>query len=186
MTIMRMAITPVWNACIAEREQARELYRQRLDGAFCEHVQECKRDLTEEEEKKIRKEVAKTIKWPTAYGQYKHMRKRDHPEYADYNAKMMECTVAQVDSSEKSYRALWIKDDKKAKPPKQTKLHSCITFRQNGWQPKDYKGGRLTLSQIGSVRVKYHRPIEGEIKTVSIIEKNRKWYICFSVEINKN
>lgn len=181
--IMKCAITPVWNICIEEREQARKLYRQRLDDSICERVRELKRNITVTEEKKIRSEVARTMKWPSAYSQYKHARKRDHPEYAEFNAKMMECTIAQVDASEKSFRFLWLKDDKKARPPKQQYLHRCIIFRQSGWKPKDYKGGRLYFNGIGSVRVRLHRAIEGVIKTVSIIEKNQKWYVCFSVEI---
>ena len=178
---MRSAITPVWNACIAEREQVRKLYRQKLDEAFCDAVQGLKRDLTDKEEKKIRKEVARSISWPTGYGQYKHLKKSEHPEYAEFNAKMMECTVAQVEASEKSFRALWLKGNNEVRPPRQTKLKRCITFRQSGWKPKEYKGGRLHLSGIGSVRVRMHRAIEGVIKTVSINERNRKWYVCFSV-----
>lgn len=183
---MRHAVTPVWNACVAEREIARKLYREKLDEAFCDIVQELRRDLTDKEEKKIRIEVGKMINWPSAYDQYKnHVRKRDHPEYANYSAKMLECTVAQVESSENSFRALWLKGNKKARPPKQTELHSCITFRQSGWKPKDYQSGRLYFSGIGSVRVRLHRPIEGVIKTVSIKEKNHKWYVCFSCEIDR-
>lgn len=182
---MRFAVTPVWNACVAEREEARELYKQRLDEAFCVAVMELRRDITEKEEKVIRKQVAATVKWPSAYDQYKHVRKSDHPEYKNYSSTMMQCTVAEVDSSEKSFRSLWINGKKGARPPRQQYIHRCVKFRQSGWSPLDYNGGRLGLSMIGSVAIRYHRPIEGKIKAVSIIEKNRKWYACFSCEINK-
>jgi len=42
---------------------------------------------------------------------------------------------------------------------------------------------RVTLSKIGSIKMVYHRPIKGSIKTCSI-HKSRtgKWYVSFSVE----
>lgn len=45
-------------------------------------------------------------------------------------------------------------------------------------------GDVLTLSKVGVVRVKLHRPIEGEIKTVTIQRDSvGKWYACFSCEV---
>jgi putative transposase len=42
----------------------------------------------------------------------------------------------------------------------------------------------LTLSKVGSVRVNLHRPIEGQIKTVTL-QRNTvgKWEVCFSCEV---
>jgi putative transposase len=53
--------------------------------------------------------------------------------------------------------------------------------------PQYGKGARLQgdvlfLSKIGQVRVKLHRPVEGEIKTVYIRRQAGKWYACFPVE----
>lgn len=41
-------------------------------------------------------------------------------------------------------------------------------------------GRRLRLYGIGRVAVRWHRPIEGKIKTVRIIKKADKWYACFA------
>jgi len=180
--VMRNAVTPVWNACVAEHEKARELFAKKLDKAFNDFVQEHKRDMTKKEEKYIRRKVSRTINWPTKFSQYKHVRKREHPEYEDYPAKMMQCTMIEVNNAMKSYLALKKKGDEQARPPRQQDMHRCVTFHQSGWKPEDYKGGRLYLTGIGSGRVRLHRPIEGVIKMVSIIEKNRKWDVCFSVE----
>ncbi len=43
-------------------------------------------------------------------------------------------------------------------------------------------GRRLRLSGIGRVRVRWHRPMEGEIKTVRIVRKAGAWYACFACE----
>jgi putative transposase len=44
-------------------------------------------------------------------------------------------------------------------------------------------GRRLKLFGIGRVRVRWHRPIEGDIKTVRIVYKAGQWYACFSCEV---
>jgi putative transposase len=44
------------------------------------------------------------------------------------------------------------------------------------------KENRLYLQNIGCVRVRWHRLLEGKIKTVSISCKNDKWYASFYVE----
>lgn len=44
-------------------------------------------------------------------------------------------------------------------------------------------GRRLKLYGIGRMRVRWHRPIEGEIKTLRIVHKAGRWYACFSCEV---
>jgi putative transposase len=44
-------------------------------------------------------------------------------------------------------------------------------------------GRRLKLYGIGRVRVRWHRPLEGKIKTVRIVHHAGKWYACFAVEL---
>ena len=41
-------------------------------------------------------------------------------------------------------------------------------------------GDRLRVQHVGGVRVKLHRPVEGEIKTVTLRREAGKWYVCFS------
>lgn len=48
---------------------------------------------------------------------------------------------------------------------------------------KKKRTGALTLSKIGSIKVKIHRPIEGTIKTVTIKREVDQWYVCFSCEV---
>src|SRR5690349_13598442 len=44
-------------------------------------------------------------------------------------------------------------------------------------------GRRLKLSGIGRVAVRWHRPMEGEIKTVRIKRRAGKWFACFTCEV---
>jgi putative transposase len=46
------------------------------------------------------------------------------------------------------------------------------------------KAGKLRLWKIGDVRIQLHRPIEGKVKTLTIIRSSTgKWFACFSVEV---
>jgi putative transposase len=44
-------------------------------------------------------------------------------------------------------------------------------------------GRRLRLTGIGRVRVRWHRPIEGKIKTIRIRKQVDEWYACFACEV---
>lgn len=56
--------------------------------------------------------------------------------------------------------------------------YDSITYPQTGFEIKD---GRLKLSKIGSIKFKYHRQLEGKVKTCTIKRSaTGKWYACFS------
>lgn len=61
--------------------------------------------------------------------------------------------------------------------------YDSFTFpAREGWKFKD--NGRLRLFKIGDVKIKLHRPIEGEIKTLTIQrDALGNWYACFSCEV---
>jgi putative transposase len=44
-------------------------------------------------------------------------------------------------------------------------------------------GRRLRLSGIGRVAVRWHRPLEGRVKTVRIMRRAGQWYACFACEV---
>jgi len=41
---------------------------------------------------------------------------------------------------------------------------------------------RLSLQGVGHLKVKWHRPLTGTIKTVTVKRQAGKWFVCFSVE----
>jgi putative transposase len=49
----------------------------------------------------------------------------------------------------------------------------------DGCQIRD---GRLYLQNIGHVKVKWHRPLDGKVKTLSISRRTGKWYVSCSVD----
>ena len=45
--------------------------------------------------------------------------------------------------------------------------------------------GRLYLHGVGDVKVKWHRPLAGQVKTVTTKREAGHWYVCFSVEVRE-
>jgi len=54
--------------------------------------------------------------------------------------------------------------------------YDSFTYPQTGFQ----LSGRLSLSKIGDIKIRLHRRIKGEIKTLTIKRENGMWYACFS------
>jgi putative transposase len=55
------------------------------------------------------------------------------------------------------------------------------TFRA-GWKFTD--DGRLYIYKVGNIKIKLHRPIEGEIKTLTLRRDTiGNWYACFSCKV---
>lgn len=59
---------------------------------------------------------------------------------------------------------------------------NSFEFKQYGVGAK-IDGRRLRLYGIGRVPVRWHRRIEGTVKTVRILCRAGKWYVCFACEI---
>jgi len=56
--------------------------------------------------------------------------------------------------------------------------YKSITYPQSGFKIED---GKLHLSKIGDIRIKQHRELKGQIKTLTIKRyPSGKWYACFS------
>lgn len=115
------------------------------------------------------------------FTQYALIRKGDHPEFAKYDAQSMQDVLVKLDGSYKSFFRL-IKKDPLARPPKEKNFHPVLIYRKSGWQ---LNGNRLELRNIGSIRLRIHRQIEGKVKTVTVRLKNNKWYVCFSCELSE-
>jgi len=57
-----------------------------------------------------------------------------------------------------------------------------VEFPSYGDGCKLKETGRVYIQNVGHVKVKLHRPIEGTIKTVSVKRSCGKWYVIFSCE----
>jgi len=60
--------------------------------------------------------------------------------------------------------------------------YDSITFPSYGDGCRLLDDGKLRIQGAGRIKVKLHRPLEGEIKTVTIKRDVDHWYVCFSVQ----
>ena len=59
--------------------------------------------------------------------------------------------------------------------------YESITYPQSGFNVEE---GRLHLSKIGDIKIRLHRSIEGEVKTLTVKRMpSGKWYACFSSNV---
>jgi putative transposase len=68
---------------------------------------------------------------------------------------------------------------------KQFGRYDSMTYPQYGNGAR-LEGNKLILSKIGAVAVNLHRPIEGQIKTVTLRRSSTgKWFVAFAVETER-
>jgi putative transposase len=60
--------------------------------------------------------------------------------------------------------------------------YDSITFPSYGDGCRLLDTGKLRVQGVGQIKLKLHRPIEGNIKTVMVKREAGKWYAVFSVE----
>ena len=94
-------------------------------------------------------------------------------------SQVLQDTLRRLD---KTYKAFFgrVKRGQKAGFPrfKGRNRYDSFTYPQSGFK----LNGKLQLSKIGNIKIKQHRDLEGEIKTLTIRREAGCWYACFSVE----
>lgn len=110
--------------------------------------------------------------------------KRDLPEYKDVGVHVLQDVLRRLDKAFKSFFRRVQNGEKPGYPRfKGRNRYDSFTYPDAaGWQ---LNGKKLRLTQIGTLKLRLHRPIQGEIKTVTIQRNAGKWYVCFSVVMPK-
>lgn len=121
-------------------------------------------------------------------GKYEQMRRVKTLKAGNPYAKRVHSHVLQVAVSDldKAFQAFF-RRVKAGKTPGYPRFKGRDRFKSFGF--KEYRNGfkidgrRLRLFGIGRVAVRWHRRIEGKIKTLRIKHKAGKWYACFACEV---
>jgi len=107
--------------------------------------------------------------------------KKERPDLNRVHSQVLQNVQVRVDLAFKSY----FRRVKAGKEPGYPRFkgkgrYDSFTYPQSGFK---LDGDRLRLSKIGDVKIILHRPIEGTIKTCTVMRSSTgKWYACFSVE----
>jgi len=139
-----------------------------------------------EQRKKIYKETGKGINYTTQATTLLPKLKKENKNLVLCNYSSLQQTLRKLDKSFKSFFHR-IKSGEKAGYPlfKSADRFNSIIYASLG-DGCQIKANRLYLQNIGCIKVKWHRPIIGNIKTVTVIRKNNKWYASFVVECKPN
>ncbi len=113
---------------------------------------------------------------------YKHQR-GSNPFYARINFSSAQATMRRLD---KAFQAFFrrVKAGEEPGYPrfKGRDRFDSIEFPAYGDGVR-LNGERLRVQNVGVIRVKLHRPIEGKVKTVTLKREADKWYVIFSCDL---
>lgn len=106
--------------------------------------------------------------------------KQQRPDLCDVYSQTLQDVLHRVDKAFKAFFSRVSRGEQAGYPRFQAKdRYDSFTYPQLGWS---LHSNKLTLSKVGTVKLKLHRPVSGKVKTVSIRRDGGKWYVCFSVE----
>lgn len=113
--------------------------------------------------------------------------KSDREDVAAAYAQVLQDTLRRVD---KTFKAFFrrVKAGQKAGFPRFKSIRRYDSFTYPQFGPSGgfkVEGDKLTLSKIGSMRLRLSRPIEGKIKTCTIKREVSGWFVVFAVEENQ-
>jgi putative transposase len=114
--------------------------------------------------------------------------KEARPEYRDIYSQVLQDVILRVDRAFQAFFRRAAAGEKPGYPRFQGRdRYDSFTYPQYGNGVKltysDGRFGQLTLSKLGTFKVRMHRPIDGTIKTVTIRRDGDQWYVCFSCEV---
>lgn len=111
--------------------------------------------------------------------------KEAFPELKKVHSQVLQEVLQRVD---RTYQAFFRRIRQGIKPGyprfKGVNRYNSFTFPQSGFSISENRKGnqQLILSKIGSIKIRLHREIPGNIKTCTIKKADNQWYVCFTVE----
>lgn len=113
--------------------------------------------------------------------------KADSPEYKGVHSQVLQDVIERLDKAFKGFFRR-VKTKQTAGYPRfKGRFHyDSFTYPQagkTGAMPLP-ESGKVYLSKIGNVRCKYHRPLEGVVKTATVKREGDKWFIVFTCEVD--
>jgi putative transposase len=102
------------------------------------------------------------------------------PEYADVNAQVLQDVVLRVERAFQAFFRRLKASEEPGYPRFQGhNRYNSFTYPQYGGGAA-LDGGVLSLSKIGRIRIRLHRPLDGTPKMVTISREADGWYACLS------
>ncbi|WP_027894330.1 RNA-guided endonuclease InsQ/TnpB family protein [Calidithermus chliarophilus] len=120
------------------------------------------------------------------YEQKRHLPeiRAELPEYKGVHSQVLQNVVERVDKAFQGFFRRVKAGEKPGYPRfKGKERYDSFTFPQANQTGVKVQDGRVLLYGIGSVKCKFHRPIQGAIKTATLKREGEHWYIVFVCEV---
>ncbi|HEX4208658.1 MAG TPA: transposase [Ktedonobacteraceae bacterium] len=106
------------------------------------------------------------------------------PEYKDIGSHVLQDVVLRVENAYKAFFRRVKADETPGHPRfKGKNWYDSFCYPDGaGWKLSE---DRLTLTKIGTIKVKMHREIEGKVKTCTIKREGAHWYVTFACEVEE-
>ena len=118
--------------------------------------------------------------------------KAAYPAYQDIHSQVLQDVLRRLDKAFAAFFRRIRNGEKPGYPRFQGEgRYDSFTYPQSGFALADTRGpghnryAVLTLSKIGDVLVRLHRPLVGQVKTVTIKRDVNHWYVTFSCEVEE-
>jgi putative transposase len=107
--------------------------------------------------------------------------KKEKPELKNVHSQVLQEVVKRVDLAFEAFSSRVKKGEKAGYPRfRGYRRYDSFTYTQSGFSLDSEK---LSLSKIGGIKIKLHRPIEGEIKRLNVRKMpTGKWFVSFLVD----
>src|SRR5215813_455142 len=108
--------------------------------------------------------------------------KEVRPDYRDLNAQVLQDVLHRLDKAFAAFFRRVTAGERPGYPRFQGKdRYASFTYPQVGAHGgAALDGGMLSLSKLGRIRLRLHRPLQGTPKTVTISREADGWYACIS------
>ena len=108
--------------------------------------------------------------------------KKEHPELVGVHSQVLQNAQERVDLAFKAFFRRVKAGEKPGYPRfRGVGWYDSFTFKQFGFELLD---NGVRLSKIGTIKIVLHRPVEGQIKTLTIQrDAVGNWYACFACDV---
>jgi putative transposase len=104
--------------------------------------------------------------------------KDERPEYREIGSQVLQNVIQRVEWAFAAFFRRVRAGEKPGYPRFRSRdRYDSFTYSQAGWK---LEGERLVLAGIGALKVRWSRPLQGPIKTVTIHRSAEQWDVCFS------
>jgi putative transposase len=108
--------------------------------------------------------------------------KQDNPEYASVHSQVLQNISKRIRDAYHGFFARRKSGLRAGRPRfKSADRYKSMTYPQSGFK---VEGDTLNLSKIGSIRIRLHRPIRGDVKTLTVKRMpSGRWFAVFCCEV---